>query len=91
MTELDDNSKPAEVVAHIGQCIALYPDELRSDEVAWHIVNLGCYDWDNALSHRYDSYCEMSDLASDMEWQEQPEDWAKLLELYERLKVEVLQ
>ncbi len=89
MTELTDNSNTDEIVAYIGECIALYPDKLSTDQVAYDICALGRFDWENSMSHKYDAFCSMMDLASDMEWQEQPGDWQKLLNLYQRLKWEV--
>jgi hypothetical protein len=82
MIKLTKTSSQKNVAIYIGQCIALYPKELKTDEVASYIVGLDRFDWDDDLAKKYDSYNDLATLANDMEWQEQPGDWERLVSLY---------
>lgn len=89
MIRLSESSDPNDVAIYIGECIALYPKELKTDEVASYIVGLGRFDWEDDLTKRYDSYNDLATLAIDMEWQAQPGDWDRFVDLYGRFRNDV--
>jgi len=90
MVELSNKSSTKEVATYIGECIDLYPKESSSAEVAYTIVGLRRFDWDHALAVKYDSYNNLATLVVDMEWQEQPGDWDKLVDYYRQFKAEAM-